>query len=188
LHKLSEALGQANGFEGINLEVTEKNLWNCGEPKGIGNRNAEIIAPNRAPLRNVAKLDNGIGRWSCRRLRREACRLAEGCQGRMSETQSRILASVEFAETDNYDWKYGKYGIMPDLEGYMRNLEFWMDSSSCRIQEECWELRIRQLSGIFWRTALVMLSPIMVILWNLLVCSLQYISPVCKQNLYALAS
>ena len=36
----------------------------------------------------------------------------------------------------------------------------------------CWELRIRQLSRIFWRTALVMLSPIIVILWNFLVCSL----------------
>jgi hypothetical protein len=70
----------------------------------------------------------------------------------------------------------------------MRNLDYGWNLNSCRIQGECWELRIRQLTGIVWRTALVMLSPIMAILWNFLVCSLQYIKPVCTRNMYALAS
>ena len=76
--------------------------------------------------------------------------LAEVAWERMPETQSWELAPAEFAETDRNMGIMELCRIWKDICGIW---SYGWNTSSCRIQGECWELRIRQLTGIFSRNA-----------------------------------
>jgi len=69
-------------------------------------RQTETVAPNRALLRNVARMDNRIGR-NVGVVGGKHADLPKVAQECMSETRSQILASAEFTGTDNSDRNMG---------------------------------------------------------------------------------